>query len=81
MGAIVIRTRYDESTESAEVVTIATLVRKKTWGKSAHVHAITSVISGQGLFRSLTIRSGDVTSGHVTEVTSGHAQWSDPPQI
>jgi hypothetical protein len=33
MGAIVIRTRYDESTESAEVVTSATLVRKKHAGK------------------------------------------------
>ena len=23
----------------------------------------------------------DATSGRVTHVTSGHAQWSDPPQI
>ena len=23
----------------------------------------------------------DGISGHVTDVTSGHAQWSDPPQI
>ena len=29
---------------------------KKKWGGSAHVHAITSVTSGQFLFRSLTHR-------------------------
>jgi len=26
-------------------------------------------------------RKKDVTSGHVTDVTSGHAQWPDPPQM
>ena len=28
-----------------------------------------------------TVHMIDVTSGHVTYVTSGHAQWSDPPQM
>ena len=57
MGAIVIRTRYDESTESAEVVTSATLVRKKTAGK---IRA-----SARDHFRHFRTGPLPVTYGHV----------------
>jgi hypothetical protein len=47
----------------------------KTWGRSGHHSAQLPVAHAQNIL------SDRITSGHMTNVTSGHAQWSDPRTI